>query len=464
MRSKRIPVAGKYRRKMAFGRPDFFHSRNVLAFSSSPLTYNFDMSSGALRAGYGTKLHELVPQRAVRYWVYRFYSEESGAYKEQYLFQWSNGLIQVYDADTDKTMFLSNKQFPPVTAFNYRLNSVDTVFFTGMGGKLTSWNGKQLVTHDSPPISSMALHYERLFVTSADEPTKVFFSDDLDPTNWNVSSSGAGFIELLDERGYLNKVVSFGNYLYIFRDHGISRVTAFGDQKEFSVTNLFVSAGRIYPSSVITCGDAMVFLASDGLYVFDGYECRRVLAELDGLIVPDDDCACEYFDGKYYLACKMKFGDGKSIGCESGSYTANGLLVYTPATGEFAVSRGLDITYMHACSFLGEDFLMCNEGGKGCVITRCGARRGESLPKHWSSPPTDFSTAAQKHILSVHADTFTPFTVTFKAEGDDKCVAFDGSTKEQRVDFSGNTITLAIDTSAVSPDIPPLTLYYSVYE
>lgn len=464
MKSKRIPVASKYRRELAFNKPDFFHSENVLPFGTSPNMYNFDISSGALRAGYGTAVHVRVPERATRYFVYRFYSAKKGAYVEQYMFQWSNGLIQYYNPDSDRHVFLSNEFFPPVTAFNYRLNSVDTLFFTGANNKLVSWNGRDYYTYDSPSISSMALHYERLFVTSVDEPTKVFFSDDLDPSNWNISSSGAGFIELLDERGSLNKVVSFGNYLYIFRDHGISRVTASGDQSEFSVTNLFVSAGRIYPSSVITCGSVIVFLASDGLYVFDGYECTRVLTQIDGLILPDDSCACEYFDGKYYLACKMNFNDGKKVGCETGEYTTNGLLVYTPMSGEFSVSRGLNINYMHTCTYAGEDFLMCNEGGVGCVIARTGARRGVPLEKHWESAPTDFSSPKTKHIQSVTSDSKTPFTITFKSNGNALSTELDGSSRTKSVDFSGEVVSLEIDTDEAEPDIPPPTITYAVYK
>ena len=95
---------------------------------------------------------------------------------------------------------------------------------------------------DAPKISSMALHYERLFATVDGEKNSVWFSDDLDPTNWSMSLDEAGFIELIDERGALLKVVSFLDYIYIFREYGISRLTAYGDQTSFSVSNLFVSS------------------------------------------------------------------------------------------------------------------------------------------------------------------------------------------------------------------------------
>ncbi len=467
MQSKKIPNARRYKRAVgAFGKIDFFHSANLLPLDTSPLAYNFDLSSGALRAGYGTEYCDYVPQRAIRYWIYRFYSEEVGGYIEQYLFQTSNGLIQMYDPIKGRTIFLSGKQFPPVTAFTYRLNSVDTLFFSGKGQKLSSWNGITLATHEaSPSISSMALHYERLFVTSEDEPTRVYFSDDLDPTNWDIGAGKAGFIELLDERGYLNKVVSFGSYLYIFRDHGISRITAFGDEREFAVVNLFVTAGRIFPTTIATCGSVIVFLASDGMYIFDGYECKRVLSVLDGLIAPDDECACEFFEGRYYLACKMNFGDGDKIGCENGEYTTNGLLVYDPRTGEYSLSRGLNINYMHTCTYAGKDFLMCNESGKGCIITRCGGVRGEKLKKHWQSPPTDFSMPQSiKYVHSVYGETDRAYLLTLISEKGKKVLPVSGGTTETRADFAGKRISFEIDTDEFDPDISPPSFVYSVYD
>ena len=71
--------------------------------------------------------------------------------------------------------------------------------------------------------TSMDIHYERLFVTTTNEKSKVLFSDDLDPTLWSIDLSEAGFIEMVDERGALNRVISFNDYLYIFRDYLAAR-------------------------------------------------------------------------------------------------------------------------------------------------------------------------------------------------------------------------------------------------
>ncbi len=461
----KIPRQQRYRKRVGgFARIDVKHDDSVLALETAAECYNFDFTSGALRSGVGVEYCDYVPRNSTRYWVYRYYSETSGEYVEQYIYQNKHGLAMVYDYDTKKTTYISGLPLPDMRAINYRLNSKDVLLLSVTGRRLLTWDGKLLKEYaDSPVISSMALHYERLFVTSSQEPTKVFFSDDLDPTNWSIGTDSGGFIELLDERGMLNKVVSFGNYLYIFRDHGISRVTAFGDQSEFSVLNLFVTAGRIYPSSIATCGTCIIFLASDGLYAFDGYDCARILQNLDGLIEPSSATESAFCNGKYYLSCRMNFKDGKTVGCESGEFNCNGLLVYNVANGEYTVARGLDISYLEPCTLNnGGDFLMCCESGKGGIISSDGKRFGEALPAHWQSPVTDFGLPDRnKAIREIYVDTDTPLTVTFDSGRKKKTVNIKPTNTRARVNFNCKSMAVAVDGSGGECCIKAPTIIYS---
>lgn len=458
----KIPKTAKYRKRLgAFVGMDVKRDESVIDFSAATRCYNFDFSSGALKGGYGIKDHAAVPSDALRYWVYRFTNEE-GERLEQYIYQQPSGHLRYYDPKQDRIKYCAVTAYEPLDALSYRLNSADVLLVSCKGRGLMVWDGLRFVEHKSPAITSMALHYERLFVTSADQPTKIFFSDDLDPTNWNTDGDAGGFIELLDERGDLNKVVSFGNYLYIFRDHGISRVTAYGDQSEFSVTGLFVTAGRIYPSSICKCGSCVMLLASDGLYMFDGYDCTRRLTNLDGLIIPDDNCAAAFFGGKYYLSCRMDFGDGRAVGCEAGEHTVNALLVYDVTTGEYSVSRGLNITSLNACTFHGEDFLAACDGGRGGVIARCGGRFEASLHKHWQSPISDFGAPEKtKTVREIYTDSDCGFGLTVTADGKVKSAAAGRGARRLRMNAVCKRLSLAIDCDAFDCAIKAPTLVYS---
>lgn len=467
MAKKSLPRGNKYRRRTGkLGAVDVKHDGSVVDLSVAAECYNLDGTSGALRPGYGIVEDEsLVPNYAVRYWIYNRFSEEENTYVKQRVYQIHSGQLCFWSDSYDWNVFITGQQYPPFDVINYKLDSKDVILLSCDGRRLFTWNGRNLVEHqNSPMISSMALHYERLFVTSRDEKYKVFFSKNLDPTDWDISADGGGFIDLLDERGYCNRVVSFGSYLYVFRERGISRITAFGDQSEFAVVNLFVTAGRIFPSSIVTCGNVIMFMASDGLYVFDGYDCRRVLENLKGLIVPSDDCACAYHDGRYFLACKMDFRDGKKVGCENDEYKVNGLLAFDPNSGEYVISRGMDIRFMNSCSFNGKDYLMACDVKHAGIMTKCGSRYGEPLPKHWKSPEFDFGMPdKQKRVRGVMIKSDGPAAVTVDGDGISASYEIDENTDRIKLFVSCYRLAVAVDIQTADCNVTPFTVTYSAF-
>lgn len=197
---------------------------------------------------------------------------------------------------------------PPVM-LNYRLNGEDVAIMVSDTDNMVVWNGVTApeIILDAPKIKSMDIHYERLFaVTGGTDDTELKFSDDLDPTNWSESLNDAGFINLVDERGKLLKVLSFNDYLYVFREHGITRVYAnTALQSSFYVNHLFVSGGRILGDTLALAGDRVLFLATDGFYLFDGAETRRVLENIFPKIHITGREVASFFNGKYYLACSL---------------------------------------------------------------------------------------------------------------------------------------------------------------
>ena len=460
-----IPKKTRYRKRFGgFFKSDFRHDDSVLDLGVATDVFNFDMSTGALRAGYGIKEHASVPSDAVRYWVYRYYNAEAEGYVDQYVYQISTGHFKYHDSYTGKTRYISGVAYPPATAINYRVNSEDVLLVSCEGQKLMCWTGSRFrELSGSPVISSMALHYERLFVTSSTEPTKVFFSDDLDPTNWSTSADAGGFIELLDERGELTKVVSFSDYLYIFRERGISRLSAFGDQSTFSVTNLYISAGRIYPESIVVCGDVIMFAASDGLYMFDGYDTAKVLRNLDGLIDYASVGHGAYYNGKYYISCKMDFGDGRTVGCEGGTHNRNGLLVYDVSSGEYSISRGLDIDVISVSTYLGEELCFAHEKLGAGVIARCGKRFDFQLEKHWESPLSDLGAPDKtKFVREIYVESSVIAELGLNDGKKTKKYSIKPGKHRVRPNVSCTRLKLWINTGANSCNIAAPTVIYTV--
>lgn len=230
-------------------------------------------------------------------------------------------------------------------SLSYTLNGENVMFFSDKEQGLFIWKGEgdPEKLENAPLIKNMIVHNERLFVTVQNDPYTLWFSDDLDPTNWNVSLTGAGFIKFADERGKLLNIISFGGYLYLFREYGISRLNAYGEQTDFSITHLFTPSGRIYEDTVVLCGDRIMFGSSEGIFTFDGANAIRVLTCLDDYFKVIPTSCAGFYEGKYYIA-SYKIFDDESFGAEDSPYSVHTcLLEYHVFTKKFIMHRGMDI-------------------------------------------------------------------------------------------------------------------------
>lgn len=434
---------------------DGAHDEAVTDYNFAAECYNFDFTSGALKPGYGINYSSILPEKGEKAWLYRY--RVGSTYNEQILFMYRGVL---YLNQENPQWLFPYVLYNPI-AVNYRLNSEDVLLICSSNMPMLVWNGVSIrEVANTPRLTSMALHFERLFATVANDPTKVYFSKDLDPTNWSEELDAGGFIELLDERGALNKVVSYLNYLYIFRDHGISRVTAYGDQSEFTVQNLFVTSGKIYPNTISLCGGYIIFYASDGLYVFDGTTCTRILERVAGKIRATSGAVSAYSCGKYYLACKIDFG-----GDEEGEDN-NGLIVYDVNSGKYSISRGMNITSLEAISYGGADYVAASDTVRLGVIDKTASRFGEVLGKHWRMPLSDVGCADKTKLLyDIYVQTDYDITLTAITESANKTVQVKGSSAPRRVRFNlrGTLIGLEIDSFTADCRIARPTMLMSLY-
>lgn len=407
-------------------------------------TYNYNFKNGALKTGLGIdalflpkykdKVHltrEItmpVGVEAESCWIYERFSTINKEKLYEVMLYGTNKKLYWMSLIGTATIFdeLYILQKSP-NYINYKLNSVDSLIMTNDtdGMHVFSYPTKIYKVENAPNITSMCLHYERLFATVGGDKSEVWFSDDLDPTNWNISLQEGGFISMSDERGAVNKVVSFKDYVYVFRDYGIARITAFSKQTEFNVSQLFVSSSKIYPKTVCVCGDRIMFLATDGMYVFDGSTTSKIQLNIDNLFlnISNDYATASYYNGKYYLACNLLFPGVQNVGCEMARYKNNTLLEIDVKTGELSILRGVDIIYMHTIKTETYSNLLCcvkdNETFKYKLglLSNSGKIFNQPTRKNWESPLSDFGYPNKdKMIRAIYVVNKYPFTLTVRTE------------------------------------------------
>ena len=207
-------------------------------------------------------------------------------------------------------------------------------------------------------------------------------------------------------RGEALKVMSFADYLLVFRSYGITRISAYGDQTQFAVSDLFVSSGKILRDSVTYCGDRILFMASDGFYSFNGVSATKSLGGLDDVVDYDyQSVKGEYFNGKAYFTVKAS----------NGTAPYNCLLVYDLSSGEYHLAYGMDVKDL--CLVSGKDLyaltLLCGTKKTIFSVSTSDSFLSQPLKKMWRSKFCDFGLGKEKKLLSkISLYTDTDVTVT----------------------------------------------------
>lgn len=434
---------------------------NLLPLRYAKNTYNFDFNNGALKTGLGLSEAYLCydasnpsAKKLLNYpegldilgaWVFKQFNYFLNEYNNMFIIYCSDKHLYVnslYGTSTAliKIQSLTFSSCP--TILNYKVNGEDTILISTPEDGLFFWNNVQpsAKVENAPVINSMCLHYERLFATGSLDKRSLWFSDDMNPTNWNLSLTEGGFIKMIDERGTLNKVISFDDYLYVFREYGIARVVAYASQQEFSVTQLYTSNNRIYDKTIAICGDRVMFLASDGVYSFNGITTTKLSLGIENLlnINNNSNAVGVYFDGCYYLACKMSFPDHEEVECEKGEYKNNVLLEINLKSWTINILRGVDIYNLQAITDEIENaLLVCvkhEEKVKLAKVDKSGQVFAKATKKVWCAPRVDFNMPMRKKLVKeMSILTKSDITVEFDTDGKKKLIKLQGKQNAQRI-------------------------------
>lgn len=424
----------------------------VLEFSRAESAYNVRTESGALRDGYGVEETEIEGYYS-RIFRYKVYNEESERDEHYYIgYDERDGTIAVSGAGDEWQKIAGVSFASPPLGTNYRLNGEDVYLLCGEEGMAVVNPSFTAVTvSTAPKVTSLAMHNERMFVTIGGRRNAVWFSDDLDPTNWNPELDEGGFIELEGGSGRLNKVVDFGGYVYVFRDYGISRLTAYGEQSEFSVSNLFVSSGRIYADTVAVCGDRILFYAEDGLYSFDGLNTSRIVRALDGLVNGTVSPVGAYSAGKYFLSFSEK-GEAR-----------DSLTVIDPRTKEYSVTSGVRIdAFSPVTDERGEVLLVKTDRAEIGRVTAGARYYGESLPKVWRSGLGDLGAPERRKLITeAYVDTRYDCRIKVFTENGEKSFSLSGKSAVQRlrVNLTGTKAGIEIAADGEISVARPVLIY-----
>ena len=273
----------------------------------------------------------------------------------------------------------------------YKKDGLDSILISA-NDKLMVWSTGYTPYEltNVPTITSMCVYDDVLYCTIAGESDKIWYTTNLDPESVGTESDVTKYFTLGDNSGDCRKILTFKENLYIFRDYGICRLKTYS-KGDPTYNQVYISDAKIYPNTVVVCGDFVVFVTRDGIYKFNG----ATVSKIDVLHNQLSSSVIEYavasnLQDNYYLALQLKFDDDSTIGCESETDMKNNALIKLDLNDySFQIMRGVDIKDMLALKAGIEEKIIVtfNSAHKEKIgeITNDGKCFDEVLPRLYSS-------------------------------------------------------------------------------
>lgn len=465
----------KKEKTIKFDFSELLSEKNEKNEINTEVCYNFCEKDGKLISGYGlrplqmpTSTTDLATEKVLRVigteikamWSFAWYYENGNDLK-YYIFYFNENNQICFDNLFFLRLVISkietNFTTTPV-GNSCRINGEDFMIFSSEDGDPYLY-GDSINTYieGGPHLVSLCTHNGRLYAITSTARRSLVYSDELDIMQWNDETTA--HLDFSDERGNLTKVIAFNDYVYVFREFGLTKISTYATSGEFSISHIFQSSSYIYPGSIASDGENVYFMTTDGFYAFNGSSVKRInLKIFDKIDLANCNAIC--FESKYFLACKMNFADGKSVGCETGTYVNNAVFVFNIPSEKVDFIRGVDVKQLLALNnpYVSK-VVMCFNGankGKFGELLSQGQIFGSDSHKCWSSELSEFGLGCEvKRLESFHILTNASCKVTFESERESKSFELKPSVNVQRVKvgLNGRRFKVMIETDSSGAEI-----------
>lgn len=462
-------------------------TQSLCDFNLTKQCYNFRTNSGALESGYGFDMFSspiskndieietpvVISGNEVKsLWDFEWYDQENN--ENKYYCMYFNDQAKVcYDNlfDSRFTTLIINTQFTDTpVGIKYKIEGVDSMIFSGKGQNLLVLVGQtQQTSQTAPQLLSICAHFGKVFAITSEARGKLVYSDNLDILQWSDELSAN--LDFTDGRGNLTKLLSFNDYVYIFREYGITRISEYSSDSQFAINHLYQSDSYIYPNSIAHGGDRIYFLDKSGLKYFNGSSVHNIdCPEIKMLSSFNGNCASQCFEGKYFLACNVKF-DSDSVGCESSEqgWINNALFVYDEQTEHVEIIRGVDIKQMLALNNPYKSKLIACFNGENKdkigQLSISGKSFNYVLPAKWQSVFTDLGISGKKKkIKNFLIKSNLPCQVVITSDMQIKTFYVKGASQIQQIsaEMYGNEFSVAITSNQPGSNISYFVLKVAV--
>ncbi len=354
-------------------------------------------------------------------------------------------------------------------ATTYRHKDRDLLLMTGAFDGILIRDGDEIrAVADALRVCSLCVHEERVFAVAQGKRNALWYSSAFDPYNWNVSAQEGGYIEFDGTLGEVNVVKSLGDYLYIFCDYGIYRLSVYAEQSQFALKKIYSACDRIYAGSIVECKDAIAFATARGIYLFDGYDAAKFAFCAED--IPIEEGATidgAYADERYYLS----ISDTRAQTCEYGALDREPgkyvLLAVDLPSRTMSMLRGVRLhslqTMMTPCQSCAVG--ISDDTDSVVTLDDGGAYLGKTPVRLWKAKGIDFGQSAQvKIVRRIEYSTRSQYVLGIVADGQTHEFVLSPKRNEVSTAVRGREFDFYIRSDAADAEIAPPYLTVDIME
>ncbi len=270
--------------------------------------YNCDCTDGVLSQGIGAEAYTLnggnvvLPDGLDAQFFTSIKRGDDGEKREILGYVTRSNRAYVYDETTGAFVNIGtlNGGGTCVTATD-KDGAYVTLFICGVG--VYRLEGNRLLQCVSLPCERAACVCAGRVFTAYDD-FWLAYSSPLAPTDFAVDVHDGGRIALRHDCGKIVGLTALKNRLCVLFEYGISMIELSGSARAFVRNDIVYDGGKIFGESVqvANCGgESAYFIATDGIYRFDGVKVEKVCKNLPVQAVERYACGSAVVAGKYLV-------------------------------------------------------------------------------------------------------------------------------------------------------------------
>lgn len=251
------------------------------------------------------KFHSVM-SNILKVYLYEYYDEDSNELIKRIFIIDKN--YRLYEVDGEnQTLIDYNFKFEKMP-IDFNINNKLYLCSNNDLSLLISNNNSPIVLTDIVNFKSIINFDSYTIFNCAEKKFSIFYTESAELENLESTLTSYNEINLLQSNGELEKIILYKNNIFAIQKYAISKIII--DEDGYQIQNLCSIKSAIDANTIELIDDYVVFLTSNGLYIFDGNDIKQIFKNYTINLIHSNNKSVA-FNNKYYLKTHYYIDDIK---------------------------------------------------------------------------------------------------------------------------------------------------------